>query len=673
MVPQIQISYENMGSSSYLAAAFMDPAQLVHYQLEMLAANEIRHFLPVTKRVMNGESVAYYNISSKIALSQILGRRKLSKHELILLLQGFLSAAEDGEQYQLPESGLVMEPDYIFMDPSSMEPSFLYLPVSVPQEKGIKELILSLVMEGKIELTGDNFVQVLLEAVNKQPFQLDDLKQALGQDAGMPVRQGMQQASSMSFAQPARQTSSMSSAQPLQQTPPMPSAQPLQQTPPMPSAQPLQQTPPMPSAQPLQQTPPMPSAQPLGQTPSMPSGPMAKGKAASGGPFPASKPSPKKNKKEKGKAAANEVAASTEEDGFDAEKAKKKFLIPQAVIMVAVAALVSFGAFTDETGGIAIKNILAVVLILAVTEVILYREAYVNSRNKGAKKASASKAGKKTENAGKAKPSAPAGFGGKAAPKPPVSSGFGGSAGSRPSGFGENAAPKSSVPSGFGGNAAPKPSIPSGFGGNAAPKPSVPSGFGGNAAPKPSAPSGFGGNAAPKPSAPSGFGTGAAHPVQPAAPFGQRPQQPQFQQPQQALSGYQPQQVPVTPSYAGMAPASGSGDETELWDGTQNGMSVYLEYYENGQLSRIPLDKPSVLIGRLKGQVDFAVANPKVGKIHAEFINQNGLIYVKDLNSKNGTYINGNGQRIGNNVPYPLSNNDRITLADSEFTLRSGS
>ena len=57
MVPQIQISYENMGSSSYLAAAFMDPAQLVHYQLEMLAANEIRHFLPVTKRVMNGESV----------------------------------------------------------------------------------------------------------------------------------------------------------------------------------------------------------------------------------------------------------------------------------------------------------------------------------------------------------------------------------------------------------------------------------------------------------------------------------------------------------------------------------------------------------------------------------------------------------------------------------------
>ena len=46
-----------------------------------------------------------------------------------------------------------MEADYIFVDPSTMEPSFVYLPVSVPQEKGVKELVLSFVMEGKIELT----------------------------------------------------------------------------------------------------------------------------------------------------------------------------------------------------------------------------------------------------------------------------------------------------------------------------------------------------------------------------------------------------------------------------------------------------------------------------------------------------------------------------------------
>lgn len=586
MLSQVQISYENMGASSYLAAAFSSQAGLVHYQLEMLAANEISHFLPVTKRVMNGETVAYYNISSKIALSQILSRRKLSKMELVQILKGFLSAAEDGEQYQLPAGGLVMEADYIFVDPSTMEPSFVYLPVSVPQEKGVKELVLSLVMEGKIELTGDNFVQLLLEAVNKQPFKLEDLKQVLDQAQGMPQR----------------------TKNSVQQTPPVQPAQAPQ------PAMPVQQVPPVQPARPVS----APASGAVSGSPVPPAPENKKGKFG--------KPSLKGQKKEKAKEKTKPVKETTavEEDGFDPEKAKKKFLLPQAVIMVAVAALVSFGAFTDEYGDIAVNNILAVVLILAVTEVILYREAYVNSRKKGNKKADR-KADKKAvqKNSGK-KPAAP-------------------------------------------GKPGAKPAAPSGFG-NAGSRPAVPSQSGFN-------------NAASRPAAP----------VQPAQPINQP-----VQQVQQPVSGFQtppvPQQpisqpsfsqtpvqpapmpqTPITPSYAAMSMSSGSGDETELWDGTQGGMSAYLEYYENGQLTRIPLDKPSVLVGRLKGQVDFAVANPKVGKVHAEFINQDGLIYVKDLNSKNGTYINGNGQRIGNNMPYPLSNNDRVTLADSEFTVRCGS
>ena len=621
MLSQVQISYENMGASSYLAAAFSPQAGLVNYQLEMLAANEISHFLPVTKRVMNGETVAYYNISSKIALSQIMSRRKLSKMELVQILKGFLSAAEDGEQYQLPAGGIVMEADYIFVDPSTMEPSFVYLPVSVPQEKGVKELVLSFVMEGKIELTGDNFVQLLLEAVNKQPFRLEDLKQVLDQVQGMPQRakspvQGFSGAQGNINMEPAGgfpQSASIPGSQPV---PSVQTAQVSQAAVPVQPAMPVQQVPPVQPARPV--------SAPASGVPSDSSLPPApenkKGKFG--------KPSLKGSKKEKAKEKTKPVkeSAAVEEDGFDLEKAKKKFLLPQAVVMVAVAALVSFGAFTDEYGDIAVTNILAVVLILAVTEVILYREAYVNSRKKGNKKTD-KKAVQK--NSGK--------------------------------------------PSGFG-NAGAKPAAPSGFG-NAGSRPAVPS------------QSGFG-NAGAKPAAPSGFNNAGSRPAAPVQPAQQQVQQPVsgFQTPpvaQQSISQppfsqtpVQPApmpQNPITPSYAAMSMSSGSGDETELWDGNQGGMSAYLEYYENGQLTRIPLDKPSVLVGRLKGQVDFAVANPKVGKVHAEFINQDGLIYVKDLNSKNGTYINGNGQRIGNNMPYPLSNNDRVTLADSEFTVRCGS
>lgn len=111
--------------------------------------------------------------------------------------------------------------------------------------------------------------------------------------------------------------------------------------------------------------------------------------------------------------------------------------------------------------------------------------------------------------------------------------------------------------------------------------------------------------------------------------------------------------------------------ETELWDSSEDGVEACLEYYENGIMTRIVLNKPSTLVGRLQGQVDFAVSDPRVGKVHAEFINQDGKIYVKDLNSKNGTYLNGNIQRLNSNTLYPLNDNDRIALAKSEFVLHS--
>lgn len=77
-----------------------------------------------------------------------------------------------------------------------------------------------------------------------------------------------------------------------------------------------------------------------------------------------------------------------------------------------------------------------------------------------------------------------------------------------------------------------------------------------------------------------------------------------------------------------------------------------------------------MILGRLSGQVDFAVSNPKVGKVHAEIVNQNGQIFIKDLSSKNGTYVNGASGRINSNVLHSLNANDKFKLADSEFVLR---
>lgn len=91
----------------------------------------------------------------------------------------------------------------------------------------------------------------------------------------------------------------------------------------------------------------------------------------------------------------------------------------------------------------------------------------------------------------------------------------------------------------------------------------------------------------------------------------------------------------------------------------------YLINCHDNQNERIILNKASFIIGRLKNQVDYVSRNNAVGKVHAEIINRDDEHYLKDLNSRNGTYIN--GERIVSNVEYVIKNNDRIAFANSEY------
>ncbi len=72
------------------------------------------------------------------------------------------------------------------------------------------------------------------------------------------------------------------------------------------------------------------------------------------------------------------------------------------------------------------------------------------------------------------------------------------------------------------------------------------------------------------------------------------------------------------------------------------------------------------MLGRLKEKVDYVVDNRAVGKIHACIRTRNGKYYIVDLNSKNGTFIN--GIRIESNIEYEIKDKDEISLANIEFT-----
>jgi pSer/pThr/pTyr-binding forkhead associated (FHA) protein len=81
---------------------------------------------------------------------------------------------------------------------------------------------------------------------------------------------------------------------------------------------------------------------------------------------------------------------------------------------------------------------------------------------------------------------------------------------------------------------------------------------------------------------------------------------------------------------------------------------------------KIVLHKNSILIGRLEDSVDHVIQNNAVGKIHAELVEKDGEYCIIDLNSVNGTYVN--GVRVLCNSATVINAGDKITFANESYT-----
>ncbi len=97
-----------------------------------------------------------------------------------------------------------------------------------------------------------------------------------------------------------------------------------------------------------------------------------------------------------------------------------------------------------------------------------------------------------------------------------------------------------------------------------------------------------------------------------------------------------------------------------------------LPYYASVQRMRtgeyISLNKPAFRLGKERSYVDYFIGdNNYISRSHADVITRSGRYYIKDLNSKNGTFIR--GERIPPNQEIEIVNGERFMLADEEFAL----
>ncbi len=85
---------------------------------------------------------------------------------------------------------------------------------------------------------------------------------------------------------------------------------------------------------------------------------------------------------------------------------------------------------------------------------------------------------------------------------------------------------------------------------------------------------------------------------------------------------------------------------------------------EGGVQRRLDFSKPELTVGRVQGN-DIVLAKRNVSKQHARLTLEAERAIVTDLNSTNGTWVN--GRRISS--PYPIKLGDKIYIADFIITL----
>lgn len=126
----LEIRYHKDLNHNYLIMQKEEETAAGSFRLRMLTENQMNFFLPCFVRKVNNQKFLYYEISSRQSFNNMSLIRELGWIELMKFFESLEEAVREAEEYLLPGSGIVLQPDFIFVEPEKMLYSFLYDPES---------------------------------------------------------------------------------------------------------------------------------------------------------------------------------------------------------------------------------------------------------------------------------------------------------------------------------------------------------------------------------------------------------------------------------------------------------------------------------------------------------------------------------------------------------------
>ena len=124
----MRVEYKRDMDHNYLILYGGQEVDTASYQVRMLTGNVIPSILKCRLQGLDGETLFYYDITSRQSITSMYEEKKFGKDDLRLLFGGFVQVMEEMGEYLLNPGYLVLQPDYIYLDVEKRKLEFCYLP-----------------------------------------------------------------------------------------------------------------------------------------------------------------------------------------------------------------------------------------------------------------------------------------------------------------------------------------------------------------------------------------------------------------------------------------------------------------------------------------------------------------------------------------------------------------
>ena len=124
---KLRLQYRKSMDHNYLVTELPDE-DYRDYRLEMILENNVPGLLKASRRMNEGREQIYYEISSMQPLCRIFDHKEIKRSEAAVMLRGIIDVFKSIREYMLSEGALVLDPEYLFMDPETLKPCLLLIP-----------------------------------------------------------------------------------------------------------------------------------------------------------------------------------------------------------------------------------------------------------------------------------------------------------------------------------------------------------------------------------------------------------------------------------------------------------------------------------------------------------------------------------------------------------------